>query len=359
MSSLDSNPPRSFVPFGSKHDDTPRLNPLRACPVIANSGWKHLPAPTLEPTEQLLAALGTNTALPNRSARPVQRAHPLLRLRGAFNSTNDKDCHCRPRRCSPSKVHQYERAKLAQQSQRGHSANMAVSSARRPSRDAVDAASVPCPPSTTAPSFATPNHTPPTSPGDHLPEEIQIKFPTPTRTTASKKSHRHVPGTAVDRDPRPQSQSPQVVRNQALAEFFGETATPPPEHAVTRSRRRRNDSTRGEMFANFSEPDTIAKYLFWYGFVFPPFWAIGTIVLFLPMRESENIGPEMAEVGGHAPMSSNPRAANLSSRYLTLVRVTERRWARRCAFAWVSTLLLITVLVIGLWIGRVGVFANR
>lgn len=143
---------------------------------------------------------------------------------------------------------------------------MAVSSARRPSRDAVDAASVPCPPSTTAPSFATPNHTPPTSPGDHLPEEIQIKFPTPTRTTASKKSHRHVPGTAVDRDPRPQSQSPQVVRNQALAEFFGETATPPPEHAVTRSRRRRNDSTRGEMFANFSEPDTIAKYLFWYGF---------------------------------------------------------------------------------------------
>jgi hypothetical protein len=226
--------------------------------------------------------------------------------------------------------------------------------------------SIPSPPPTAQISPLVPPYT---YPGSQVPaltsgpinrshNEARIKLPIPAHT----KSH-HVPGTD------PQIPCPIVARSQALDEFFGQTNCS--QHETSD----RGESTR-DIFANFSEPETVSKYLFWYGFgahiftpidscnrthlsfrhvVFPPFWAIGAIVLFL--RVPEDVRPTSTDNDMTAGATGNQaRASNVNSRYATLLRATERRWGRRCMYAWVTLLLVIVGVIVGLWAGRVGVF---
>ncbi|EPQ53537.1 hypothetical protein GLOTRDRAFT_45136 [Gloeophyllum trabeum ATCC 11539] len=79
------------------------------------------------------------------------------------------------------------------------------------------------------------------------------------------------------------------------------------------------------------EPTTLAKYMFLYGFLFPPFWIIGTLILFLSLS---------APAEWHAEKPEMER-----QELLNIMRRTEVRWAKRCAFALVLLLLVVGVAV--------------
>lgn len=83
-----------------------------------------------------------------------------------------------------------------------------------------------------------------------------------------------------------------------------------------------------------SEPPTLAMYLFKFGFLFPPFWILGAIILLSPL---------------HAPAEFEPAKPEAERQELIgMIRKTEIRWAKRCAWA-----LLILVLVLAMMAGIV------
>ncbi|KDQ61529.1 hypothetical protein JAAARDRAFT_66628 [Jaapia argillacea MUCL 33604] len=81
------------------------------------------------------------------------------------------------------------------------------------------------------------------------------------------------------------------------------------------------------------EPDTLAMYLFKYGFLFPPFWLLGTIILFLSLTAPSDFHPHKTE-----------RERN---EILDVMRKAEVKWGRRCAVALV-VLVVVVALVVGL-----------
>lgn len=83
------------------------------------------------------------------------------------------------------------------------------------------------------------------------------------------------------------------------------------------------------------EPDTVAKQLFKYGFLFPVFWAIGTYLLFVPLQ----VSPDWEE--GRSPEEKEKMLADM--------RQTETKWAKRCFWAlriFIACLVTVIVLVV-------------
>lgn len=79
------------------------------------------------------------------------------------------------------------------------------------------------------------------------------------------------------------------------------------------------------------EPPTIARELFKYGFMFPPFWVIGACIMFSELKEPSFGWEEKTE---------NERRLLLAS-----TRVTELKWAKRCLLAFFTLVLIIGVAV--------------
>ncbi|KAI6142990.1 hypothetical protein BKA82DRAFT_4187438 [Pisolithus tinctorius] len=71
-----------------------------------------------------------------------------------------------------------------------------------------------------------------------------------------------------------------------------------------------------------SEPDTVARQLFKYGFFFPLFWAIGVYFMFAPMREEEK------------------------EKILSNLRQTEMKWAKRCLWALLSFFVCMVLIIV-------------
>ncbi|KAG8925831.1 hypothetical protein FRC03_006155 [Tulasnella sp. 419] len=92
-------------------------------------------------------------------------------------------------------------------------------------------------------------------------------------------------------------------------------------------------------YEEIQEPLTIAKYLFRYGFVFPPFWFIGTMILFMRLPPT----PE-GECG---------KTAEEQAEELAILRRAELRWSRYCAAALVLFLVALAALFVGLYFGGV------
>ncbi|KIO01067.1 hypothetical protein M404DRAFT_81631, partial [Pisolithus tinctorius Marx 270] len=83
-----------------------------------------------------------------------------------------------------------------------------------------------------------------------------------------------------------------------------------------------------------SEPATLAMYLFKFGFLFPPFWILGAMILLSPL---------------HAPAEFEPTKPEADRQQLIrMIREAEIRWAKWCAWA-----LLILVLALGIMAGAV------
>ncbi|KAL4068457.1 hypothetical protein V8B97DRAFT_1972424 [Scleroderma yunnanense] len=82
------------------------------------------------------------------------------------------------------------------------------------------------------------------------------------------------------------------------------------------------------------EPSTLAMYLFKFGFLFPPFWIMGALILLSPLNPPADFEPTKSEAERRE--------------LVELIRKTELRWAKRSAWA-----LLILIISLGIICGIV------
>ncbi|KAJ7760744.1 hypothetical protein DFH07DRAFT_884032 [Mycena maculata] len=89
------------------------------------------------------------------------------------------------------------------------------------------------------------------------------------------------------------------------------------------------------------EPVTLAMYLFKFGFLFPPFWIMGVIILLSPLR---------------APPAATSSAVWLLEKtdaerqvIIDRMRAAELKWAKRCLYALVTLLLAAVVIAMAVW----------
>ncbi|GJJ09623.1 hypothetical protein Clacol_003846 [Clathrus columnatus] len=87
--------------------------------------------------------------------------------------------------------------------------------------------------------------------------------------------------------------------------------------------------TRPGVYA-VQEPPTLARCFFLYGFIFFPFWILGILVLVSPLRPT----PDWEE----------GKTEHEKEQLLIIIRNTEKKWARRCLYAF-STLVILIVLI--------------
>ncbi|KAJ7220147.1 hypothetical protein GGX14DRAFT_532809 [Mycena pura] len=89
------------------------------------------------------------------------------------------------------------------------------------------------------------------------------------------------------------------------------------------------------------EPVTLAMYMFKFGFLFPPFWIMGVIILCSPLR---------------APPAATPSAAWLPEKtdaerqvVIDRMRVAELKWAKRCLYALIALILFSVAAGVTVW----------
>ncbi|KIY64712.1 hypothetical protein CYLTODRAFT_401521 [Cylindrobasidium torrendii FP15055 ss-10] len=110
---------------------------------------------------------------------------------------------------------------------------------------------------------------------------------------------------SADRDGRPLSGASSILPPYARTD----SALPPPEYVYT---------SKGE-------PVTLAMYMFKFGPFCPLFWIIGAFIYFMPLH-----APRMASSAG----SWLPDKTDAEKQvHLELLRKTELKWAKRCAYA--------------------------
>ncbi|KAK7032819.1 hypothetical protein R3P38DRAFT_2919063 [Favolaschia claudopus] len=89
-----------------------------------------------------------------------------------------------------------------------------------------------------------------------------------------------------------------------------------------------------------AEPVTLASYLFKFGFLFPPFWILGVIILLSPLR---------APAPSHTPGAWLPEKTDAERQLIIKrMRTVELKWARRCLYALLTLIHLIIAVVVGL-----------
>ncbi|CAE6437835.1 unnamed protein product [Rhizoctonia solani] len=183
-------------------------------------------------------------------------------------------------------------------------------------------------------------------PGGFPESPVHVTLPAPARTSTRQKPQSHVQSA-------PSSDSQRLD----LESFFG----PPPELPPVGTEKQESDPRR--VFAREPEPDTVSKYLFWYGFACPLFWLFGAIIFFTaprPSSDSRRTSTDVETSGNPISSMFAQGGTRNSWRLRSLhVQLAERRWSLRCLYAWITLLVFILCLILGLWAGRVGTFANR
>ncbi|TFK38466.1 hypothetical protein BDQ12DRAFT_581082, partial [Crucibulum laeve] len=94
-------------------------------------------------------------------------------------------------------------------------------------------------------------------------------------------------------------------------------------------------------YSAYEEPVTLAMYLFKFGFLFPPFWIFGAIILLSPLREP----PTSSESAAWMPEKTEAERQQM----IAEIRKVEVKWGRRCLWA---ILILFTVALaagLGIW----------
>ncbi|KAJ4480014.1 hypothetical protein J3R30DRAFT_3288342 [Lentinula aciculospora] len=89
-----------------------------------------------------------------------------------------------------------------------------------------------------------------------------------------------------------------------------------------------------------NEPVTLAMYLFKFGFLFPPFWIIGALILLSPLRQ-----PESTPSSVWLPEKTESEREEIIQK----MRKAEVRWAKRCSIALCILLLLVVVGALAVW----------
>ncbi|KAG6864467.1 hypothetical protein C0991_009300 [Blastosporella zonata] len=134
------------------------------------------------------------------------------------------------------------------------------------------------------------------------------------------------------------------TQRNAMDDFFGYTL------AFSRTHESRHDLSVADALPPYvedlpptyavraPEPATLAKYLFKFGFLFPPFWIMGAWVLWSPLRAPSSDSD--VEGGWMADKTESER-----TRVIEEMRKTEIRWALRCLWA-LLILVLLTVIAV-------------
>ncbi|KAF8514493.1 hypothetical protein JB92DRAFT_2919020 [Gautieria morchelliformis] len=81
-----------------------------------------------------------------------------------------------------------------------------------------------------------------------------------------------------------------------------------------------------------AKPKTLAKALFFLGFVFPAFWVAGSAIMLMPLRTTTDW-----EAG---------RSSQEIKWGCSVIRETELRWAKRCVIALLSEVFVILLVVV-------------
>ncbi|KAL0576497.1 hypothetical protein V5O48_005472 [Marasmius crinis-equi] len=89
-------------------------------------------------------------------------------------------------------------------------------------------------------------------------------------------------------------------------------------------------------YTKSAEPITLAKYLFKFGFLFPPFWIMGALILLTPLRAPDEDINDPTSPHAWLPEKTEAEKAAIISH----LRKAELSWAWRCLFA----LLIVTFL---------------
>ncbi|KAK8850665.1 hypothetical protein IAR55_004585 [Kwoniella newhampshirensis] len=84
---------------------------------------------------------------------------------------------------------------------------------------------------------------------------------------------------------------------------------------------------------NQTEPKTLARALWKWGFLCPFFWLVGTIVLCVPLKDEE------------AEEEQDPEKAQKVQEMITIIRQTELRYAKRCLYSLVGLSAIISLIV--------------
>lgn len=91
-----------------------------------------------------------------------------------------------------------------------------------------------------------------------------------------------------------------------------------------------------------SMPSTMARYLFLYGFLFPPFWLIGACIILSPLSSEPPAAlqalPKDVEAGYASPAYEKAEHG--------LIRRTELVWAKRCLAAAITFISIIVIVIV-------------
>ncbi|KAJ3758196.1 hypothetical protein EV360DRAFT_94799 [Lentinula raphanica] len=93
-----------------------------------------------------------------------------------------------------------------------------------------------------------------------------------------------------------------------------------------------------------TEPTTLAMCLFKFGFLFPPFWIMGALILLTPLRAPEPSSSSTLPVAW-LPEKTPAEKQQIISR----LRSAEIKWAWRCLIALCILLVAVAVIVTITW----------
>ncbi|KIM32952.1 hypothetical protein M408DRAFT_326644 [Serendipita vermifera MAFF 305830] len=152
-------------------------------------------------------------------------------------------------------------------------------------------------------------------------ETPQLQQPSPVAARDSERS----PAVSFIKAPRPSTYSPIDLRRLSLSSAA--SSLPPPY-----PRQLDDEEAAVPAYGDQQEVQTMARYLFFYGFLFPPFWILGSLILVTPLTPDPSWHAEKDQ--------------KTIENILSVMRVVERRWAWRCVIA-LSTLILLVLIIVG------------
>ncbi|KAF8882700.1 hypothetical protein BD779DRAFT_1647995 [Infundibulicybe gibba] len=146
----------------------------------------------------------------------------------------------------------------------------------------------------------------------------------------------------AQRDSIPQAHIRTPRFTNPIDDFFGSTTTESRHDSRRSSVAESLPAYCGDTLPEYTpkaEPVTLAMYLFKFGFLFPIFWVLGSIILLSPLRAPES------SAGAWLPDKTDAERQML----INEIRVVEVKWAKRCLFALIVFIFLVTAAAVASW----------
>jgi len=153
----------------------------------------------------------------------------------------------------------------------------------------------------------------------HVP---QLQRPCPSMNRASPSSSR----ASSFSIPKPPRHNAPAAYDFRLSRSSSASSLAPPPYV--------NENGSDEQVPEYGrqeEVKTMARALFLYGFLFPPFWILGSLILITPLTPD--------------PSWHNTKPEEQIQVILQAMRTAERRWAWRCVIALCTLFFLIFIAV--------------